>query len=110
MENLKEIIKELKSYTALGLKASDDIILDCATRIFISNNISSQKGAFAVDRPQYQERPKYHSNKDGKPTPKQRFFINETIGLTKEEIDDMTYDDAFILIKEFKEKNGWNYF
>ena len=40
MEDLKNIILEIKSY---GLKCSDDMILDCATRIFNSGNIEKKK-------------------------------------------------------------------
>lgn len=43
MEELKDIIKELQSYRiSLSLGASDDMILDCATRIFNSHQIKKQ--------------------------------------------------------------------
>lgn len=44
MENLKEIIQEIKSYRKdLGMTFSDDTILECGTRIFNSMNINNSK-------------------------------------------------------------------
>ena len=45
MENLKDTLKELLGYREeLGMKKlSDDMILDVATRIFISQNISNRQ-------------------------------------------------------------------
>jgi hypothetical protein len=42
MEELKNIIKEIQSYKKLfGMNISDDMILDCSTRIFNSGNIKN---------------------------------------------------------------------
>jgi hypothetical protein len=45
MEELKNILKEIKSYKiSLGLNnLSDDMILDCGTRIFNSTNLNNKK-------------------------------------------------------------------
>ncbi len=53
MEELKNIIKELQSYKkSLGMNLSDDMILDCATRIFNSGNIKqdSKKEESATEK------------------------------------------------------------
>jgi hypothetical protein len=44
LENLKDIIKEIMSYEKqLNIKLSPDMVLDCSTRIFISQNIETNK-------------------------------------------------------------------
>jgi hypothetical protein len=44
MEELKNIIKEIQGYKkALSIVLSDDMILDCATRIFNSMNLNNKK-------------------------------------------------------------------
>lgn len=54
MENLKDIISEIVRYKKMGLSnLSDDVILDCATRIFISENI---------ERSQRERKPFYTSS------------------------------------------------
>ena len=47
MDNLLNIIKEIISYQEkVGLEFSPDMILDCSTRIFNSQNIENQKTGF----------------------------------------------------------------
>ena len=55
MEDLKNIIRELKGYKqTLFLNASDDMILDCATRIFNSQNIEHSKKLEISEKPTLQ--------------------------------------------------------
>lgn len=45
MEEIKKIIKKLKSYESKDFNPSDDAILECATRIFLQekNNVHTNK-------------------------------------------------------------------
>lgn len=85
MEDLHNIIKEMKGYK---LEVDDDSILECATRIFISNNISKQK-AFE---------PRDNSNE---PTKSQVWYMNKNKITIPE---GMTKGEASGVIKEHKSK------
>ncbi|MCK9370175.1 hypothetical protein M0R04_09745 [Candidatus Dojkabacteria bacterium] len=93
MEELKQIIQEIKGYTFI--KPDDSTILECATRIFISNNIARKNGQKQVrlDEPA--------TEKQVKLLKKMQIKIPE--GLTKKE--------ASLLIDETitKQKDESNY-
>lgn len=93
MEDLKNILKELKELNK-DIGASGDMVLDCATRIFISNNIQNEK---------------YNNHKLEKPltindeptlaSEKQKSLLNK---LKIPFDDNITKKEAYILIKEKK--------
>ncbi len=99
MEDLKDTIKEIKTYEKeLGLKSlTDDMILDCSTRIFISNNINSEKSkqhALKKDKTEMvSDRQLWKLNQLG--------YDGDTSNLTKRE--------AITLIKELNEREQNDY-
>jgi uncharacterized protein YpbB len=110
MENLKKIIKELLSYKKeFGLDTNDNHIFECATRIFISQNISNhrqeQKTSDLTKR--------LHSLSDKPsfvPATKSQITRLKKEGYTEEQISKMSKQDAWKIIKKLEEKNGRNEF
>lgn len=101
MEDLKNILKELKELNK-DLNASGDMILDCATRIFISNNIQAEK----YGRKEFNEEIKpvvkeiYATNINQNPaTDKQKQMLKR---LKIDFDENITKREAYILIKEKK--------
>lgn len=88
MEDLKDIIKEIKTYKKeLELNnLSDDNILRCATDIFNSQNIQEAK----------------QGKKKGEPATDRQKFRLKKLGFDDENI---TKQEAFEIIKESKAKN-----
>ena len=87
MEELKKIYNKL---IEISPKSSEDARLDCATRIFISNNISRERG-----------------NGNGATQPKEDVMISDKqIALLKKlqykggDIESLTMAQAFEIIKE----------
>ena len=97
MEELKKIIIELVEITSpiFGDKASADRILDCATRLHISNNISKERNGGST-RPQATLMA----------SPKQKDFLKKHSCLDPAEIDGMSKLTASPIIDEIMKK--WN--
>lgn len=91
MQDLIDIIKTIKKIE--GLKASDDMVLDCSTRIFISQNISRDR----------------HPEKQQEQTQQGELATSKQIGLLRRLKYDLDYNnltkaEAFQLIKAHKAK------
>lgn len=97
MEDLKNIIKELKGYKEI--KPSDDIILDCAVRIFISQSINESKDKRVKEMKE--------SVLQEKATEKQLAYL-EKLGY-EGKTDKLSKEEAKVLIKEMLE-NGKNHY
>lgn len=94
---LKEVIKMVKDAAELHLNNIDsNMVLDCATRIYNSQNIEAEKKSFKTA----DNFPKKLSNK---PTTKMIYAL-EKIGVTDEEIESMTFEEASKIIGESKNK------
>jgi hypothetical protein len=93
MEDLKDIIREITKYkTELGLKnISDDMILDCSTRIFNNQNINKSKK---------ENIEKMNENKSFIPaTEKQKFALKEHN--FKGDISKISKEEARQIISEY---------
>ena len=76
MERLKEIFKEMLDFReALGIAVGAEMVLDCATRIFISENIAKEKNG--------NSKAVYASNPSDEATPKQVGLMRQ-LGIFKE--------------------------
>ena len=99
LENLKKIITELGKYrNENGLTYSDDMILDAATRLYISKNISQDKKQMTKE---------INDSKQFIPaTDKQLAFISNNLGHVNDKI---SKEEASKIISEFKNKKGADY-
>jgi len=104
MEDLQNIIKELIEVRKnLKLtKLSDDIILDCSTRIFISQNIQREKEQHQQGQYPKKEFTGQLKNPNEPATSKQIYLLKK-LGFT-EDTSKITKIEASQLIKEAKEK------
>ena len=102
MENLKNLINELKCYRdELGLKKlSDDMILDCSTRIFNSQNILSQSQG-QYPKKQFQEKEIKLKNPNAPASQKQIYALKK-LGIPNPE--ELTMLEASQVIKEKMEE------
>jgi len=99
MEQLKDILREVISYKDdLNMpKLSDDMILDCACRIFNSQNIQERKKSNQPEKGN-------ENGQDESVTPGQRKFLSD-IGYEGEKIDSLTKTEAHHILKEYSKKN-----
>lgn len=100
---LKDIISAVKiSCEENKIKPSDDMILDCSTRIFNSQNIKiGEKKIVSVETPQREKESVKATNT--KPTDKQKFALINNYGYTEKEVDNRSMQDAYDTIKKEKE-------
>ena len=84
MENLKDIIKEIQDYKKIlsMQNLTDDNILDCSVRIFISQNIANGK----------------KSNGNLEPATSKQLSLLNSLGIRHS--DNISKRDAVYLIKE----------
>ncbi len=88
MEDLKNIIKEIKGYQEeLGLKFSDDQILETSVRIFNTQSIQNNKSNSRKEEPSQSV------------TKAQKLRL-EKEGYTKEEINSLSKQDAWAIISK----------
>lgn len=77
-DELKEIIIDiLEASDIMNVKPSSEMVLDCATRIYISNKISSERQIPQRESSSPQSSPPVEKPLAEPPTEKQAFFLNK---------------------------------
>ena len=103
MEDLKNILKELKELNK-DIGASGDLLLDCATRIFISNNIQAEKYGWKqedkIEIPKPIDNTIYQSPKQPSPATDKQKQMLKRLNIKFDET--ITKGEAYQLIKEVK--------